>query len=510
MQRPHAGGDALALLAGVPLFLAFAPFDFSPLAMLCLALFFYFCRNLSRRRALWRGFLFGIAYFGAGVYWVYISLHSYGNAPLPFAILANCLLVLYMALYPALFAYLLTRLCARDHPLKWLLLAPALWVLLEWVRSWMLSGFPWLTLGYSQSDTLFANIAPYFGVFGISWALAFIAGALVAYLTGGRALRISTTIVVVALIAGIWSLARWQWVSPAGEALRISLIQGNIAQRQKFSPQILEQTLLLYAERSQEVAATSDVIIWPETAIPLFYEDLDPRFKTALQEQAARTNTDYLSGVPSGSFATMTFHNSVVSIGGASGGQLYHKRRLLPFGEFLPFRFLFNLFHRFVDIPMADFTAGGKDQTLLRAGGHPVGVSICFEAAFGSEIRLSLPAAHYLVNVSNDGWFADSLAPHQHLQIARMRALESGRYMARATNNGISALIDYRGRVIAQSPQFETATLQGSIQPMRGTTPYVQWGDKAILLITVLFSGASLFFIGLRRTDKADKPPAAE
>jgi apolipoprotein N-acyltransferase len=418
--------------------------------------------------------------YTVGISWVYISLHDYGNAPVVFAALATALLILVMAAYPALLGYVLVRWGPRTLWLSGLLVAPALWVGLEWVRSWLFTGFPWLAIGYSQIDGPLSGLATYFGLFGVSWAVVFSAGALLLLIQGKRSERLIGGLTALLLWIGAWGLGTVNWVELAGEPLRVSLVQGNIPQERKFRPEQLENTLVRYAELSLDVASDSDVIIWPETAIPVFFQDAQD-FIQHLEVEAVNSGVDYLIGVPSGSWETEIFHNSVFSLGGEHG--FYHKHRLLPFGEYLPLRWLLTFFHRLVDIPMADFTPGGTDQALLRVAGQPVGVSICFEAVFGSEIRRTLPESRFLVNVSNDAWFGRSLAPYQHLQIARMRALEMGRAMARATNTGVSAMIDERGRITAQSQLFKTQVVQGLVQPLRGTTPYVILGDGVVLLL---------------------------
>lgn len=484
LSRRQLGGDLLSLGSGVLLTAAFAPFALWPLAVVLPVLLLWLWQDEPPWRAAWRGGLCGMGLFSTGIYWVYISLHEYGHAPAPFAALTTLLLILYLALYPAVFAYLLARWAPRPGPVSCLLVAPAAWAGLEWVRSWLLSGFPWLSIGYSQIDSPLGQIAPCLGVFAVGWAVWFAAGLLrVLLLARGRA-RWSWGLLLLLFWLGFWSLGRMDWVSPTGKELQVSLVQGNIPQERKFRSEELERTLRRYAELSLEQGEGSDLIIWPETAIPVFYQQVT-EFADALQEQALESGTDYLIGVPTGEWSRRVFHNAVVSLGSSQG--FYYKHRLLPFGEYLPLRSFLMFFRDFVDIPMADFRAGGSDQPLLHVAGQPVGVSICFEAVFGSGIRLSLPQASLLVNVSNDAWFGDSLAPHQHLQIARMRALEAGRYMARATNTGISALIDQRGRIIARSHQFETEVLRGTIQPMKGATPYVWLGDGvAVSLLAVL------------------------
>lgn len=481
--------DLAILIAGALMPLAFAPFGYWPLAILLPVTLLWGWDTASPRRAAVRGGLFGLGMFGFGIYWIFISLHDYGNAPAPFAALATFAVVLLMALYPAVTGWLLVRWGPPAGPIRWLLVMPAGWTLLDWVRSWLFTGFPWLALGYSQTDSPLGQLAPYTGVFGVGWAVLLSAGLLRTLLaSAGWTARCGWLGLLAALWLGSAGLGQIDWVEPAGPPLQVAIVQGNIAQEQKWRPNQLDDTLYRYVQLSLPEYGRSQVIIWPETAIPSLYQDVQP-FIAALGDQAQRAQVDYIAGIPTGSRETAVFHNSVIAVGANPG--FYHKRRLLPFGEYLPLRFLFTFFHDWVTIPMADFTAGARDQPLLHAGGQPVGVSICFEAVFGSEVRLALPEATWLINVSNDAWFKDSTAPHQHLQIVRMRALEMGRYLARATNTGISAILDDRGRIVLRLPQFEAKTLQGAIRPLRGLTPYARFGDlpTLILMIPLLLCG---------------------
>lgn len=488
-RRIPIAKDLLALVAGTLLPLGFAPVSWYPLAILLPAVLLWLWEGESPGRAAWRGGLFGLGLFGVGISWVYISLHQFGNAHAAFAALTTLLLILLMALYPAAVGYLLARWAPGPAPIRWLLIAPALWGLWEWVRSWLFTGFPWLSLGYSQIDAPLAGFAPYLGVFGVSWAVWLSAGLLLLLIHGSWRARLIWGSLMVALWIGAWGLGQSQWITPVGDPVKVALVQGNIGQERKWQPEQLGRTLRTYVELSQQ-ATGNDLIIWPETAIPLFYEDVEEDFIPFLKEQVRRTNTDYLIGIPAGSLDTGIFYNAVVGLSSDQG--FYYKRRLVPFGEYLPLRSLLSFFHSWVDIPMADFASGADEQPPLKVGGYPVGVSICFEVAFGSEIRKSLPEVQLLVNVSNDAWFGDSLAPHQHLEIARMRALEAGRPMARATNTGISALIDVQGQIVAHSQQFVPEVLEGSIQPMRGATPYVRFGDMAAVLFLGLLLGLGL------------------
>ena len=475
----------LACVAGALLPLAFAPFGLWPLAILLPIVLLWSWDNATPGRAALRGGLFGLGVYGFGIYWVFISLHAYGNAPAPFAVLATTLMVLVMALYPAAFGGLIARWGPPPGPVRWLLVFPALWTLLDWVRSWLFTGFPWLAIGYSQTDAPLGQLAPYVGVFGVGWAATLSAGLLWTLLNSAdwRA-RLGWLGLLAALWLGAWGLGRVAWVEPAGPALRVAIVQGNVTQDRKWNPDALDETLTRYVQLSLPEQSQSDVIIWPETAIPALLDEVRP-FVAALAGAAQQAEVDYVTGIPTGSWETSIFHNSIIGVGRSPG--LYHKRRLLPFGEYLPLRGLLLFFRDWVDIPMADFTPGGPEQPLFRAGGQPVGLSICFEAVFGSEIRRALPEATWLINLSNDAWFKDSAAPHQHLQIARLRALEVGRYLARATNTGVSVIVDEQGRIKARGPQFQAEVIRGEIQPLRGLTPYARFGDwPAVAIMTGL------------------------
>lgn len=483
--------DLLVFVAGALLTLAFAPFDFWPLAILMPVVLLWSWDHATPYRAALHGGLFGLGLFGFGIYWIYISLHDYGNAPAPFAALATFLVILLMALYPTLIGWLLTRWGPPPGPLRWALVFPALWTLFDWIRSWLFTGFPWLALGYSQIDAPLGQFAPSVGVFGVGWVVLLSAGLLwTLFHSQNRRVRLSGLGLLAILWLSAWGLGQIHWVTPAGSPLRVAIVQGNIAQDQKWQPDVLDATLYHYIQLSLPEHERSQVIIWPETAIPAFYEQVQP-FMEALAARARKEQVDYVTGVPTGSWETGVFRNSVVRVG--STVDFYHKRRLLPFGEYLPLRGFLLFFRDWVTIPMADFTAGDPNQPLLQVGGQPVGVSICFEAVFGSEIRQALPEATWLINVSNDAWFKDSTAPHQHLQIARMRALEVGRYMARGTNTGISAILDEHGRIVVQGPQFQAEVIRGEVQPLSGLTPYARWGDSPIVILVIALLLISLF-----------------
>lgn len=473
-------------MAGAVLPLAFAPFGWWWLAPLPLAALFAIGAVAPVRTAGWAGYLFGLGFYGVGVSWIYISISRYGHSGALLAALATALFVAFLALFPWLCVWLARRLRAGSGFVAVALAFPVIWVLLEWLRTWLLTGFPWLLLGYSQTDGPLAPLAPVTGVLGLSVLLSFWAGLLAWLLLAPQPRRVVIGLAIASLtLAGVRLLDR-DWSSPAGAPLSVALLQGNIPQEQKWSPEYMQFTLDRYRELTKRHWGV-DLIVWPEAALPNWYHRLVDHYLEPLVEQSREHGTDLVLGVPF--FEPLSGHayNSVVSLG--EQAEVYHKRHLVPFGEYVPLR---NVFGRALDLlgaPMSDFQTGDSGAPLYAAG-HDVGVSICYEVAFGPEVAAALPAAQLLINVSNDAWFGDSLAPHQHLQMARMRSLETGRGMLRATNTGITAVLDHKGRVVARAPQFEVATLTAEITPRNGATPYVRWLDKPVLgLLAVLMIG---------------------
>jgi apolipoprotein N-acyltransferase len=481
------------LFAGAAGVLAFAPVGWYPLIVPALAVLFYGWLSDTPRRAFVRGGLFGIGYFGAGVSWVYVSVHTYGHVIAPVSALVAALFILVVAAFPALLGYLLRRYLPGQG---WGTLAgamPAGWLLAEWLRGWVFTGFPWLNVGASQVDGPLAGYYPLLGEYGAGWLAALSAGLLLAALR--TRVRVTSVLLLVAVWAGGWLLGRVEWVQPRGEAITVNLVQGNVPQEQKWLPENLERTLTLYAETTF-AAQPADVVVWPETAIPAFYHQVDEGYLPALAEGLAGTHSSLLTGIPVLDLDSGEYFNAILALNGAQG--LYYKQHLVAFGEYLPLRWLIGDTLDALAVPNADFTPGVAGQPLLQAAGYPVGTSICFEVAFGRLIAASVPEAALLVNVSNDGWFGDSLAPHQHLEIARVRARETGRALLRATNTGISAIIDHKGRIVARSPQFEQAVVRGSVLPMQGTTPFVQFGNWPVVTLAVLI----LLAAGLGRERK--------
>ena len=477
-------GDVLALTAGAVSVLGFAPFGLYLFPILSLALLFAVWWESSPRRAFWRGWLYGVGMFGSGASWLHISIEEFGHAGLLVAIVLTLLFLAALSLIPALVGWLVNRWLRGNPALTLLAVYPAGWVAGEWLRGTILQGFPWLQAGYSQIESPLSVVAPVAGVYGVSLLVAIMGGLLVNAVRLQGTPRWIVAASVIGILISLNLLRDIAWTRTAGDKLQVTLLQGNIPQALKWSPAQRQFTLDLYRRMTTE-HTDSDLVIWPETAIPLFYDLLEDDFLESLRAEVLSTDTDLLVGVPVMDKAGRYF-NAMTVIGEATPGRFYFKRHLVPFGEFFPWRGLFGPLYEAIVGQRADFSAGEVDQPLLIAAGQPVGISICYEDAFGTEVLDTLPAATMLVNVSNDAWFGDSLAPHQHLEMARMRALETGRYMLRATNTGISAIVSPFGELIAVSPRGRVYAVTAEVQPMQGSTPYIRIGDRWLWVLLPL------------------------
>jgi apolipoprotein N-acyltransferase len=473
---------------GVLTVAGFAPFDIFILPVVTLAVLFRLWAHAPARHAAWIGLAFGLGLFGAGVNWVYVSLHDFGGMPLPIAVIATTLFCTVLALFPAAVGWLQARIggAAARH---YLLSLPALWVLLEWLRGWIFTGFPWLSVGYAQAPYgPLAGFAPLLGLYGVSLTVALSAGSLA--LLSERATHRRFAPLPLALLAALW-LAGWglqqvEWTKAQGAPITVSLLQGNVPQELKWRPEKAAATLELY--RDLALKSRGRLIVMPETALPMFIDEVPRAYFEQLAAHANRLGGDILVGVPE--FDGKNYYNSVLGFG-AAPVQIFRKSHLVPFGEFIPLKpFGPWLVHQVLNIPLDDFMSGADNQALLAVAGQKLALAVCYEDAFGEEMIRQLPQATMLVNVSNDAWFGDSVAPWQHLQIARMRALETGRTMLRATNTGVTAILDQHGKTVKLAPQLEVTRLDGTAQGFSGATPYVRGGNIPVLLITVLMLAA--------------------
>jgi apolipoprotein N-acyltransferase len=487
--RVPAFSYVFALMMGALTVLGYAPYGLFLLPVLTLAgLFSLVLNQASRGRAALVAFCFGLGLFGTGVSWVYVSLHVYGGMSVPLAAIATAGFCGFLALFPALFGAA-AWFCRDRGLLLSVFVLSACWVVFEWLRGVMFTGFPWLVVGYSQSPASpLAGYAPVFGVYGVSLSLAASAGLLLECVKRRKAGKRWGIIV---LLCGIWivgkGLQHVQWTFPAGPPFTATLLQGNIPQDKKWRAEEFAATLRTYRSLLQN--SQGRLIVMPETALPLFASELPAPYVSDLIAQAKEANADLIVGVPERvtEYGETRYYNSAFAMG-SSGAQIYRKQHLVPFGEFLPAKALLGWVLGFLHIPLADMSPGSSTQPPLRVAGETVAVNICFEDVFGEEIIRALPDATVLANLSNLAWFGDSLALPQHLQIAQMRAMETGRYMLRATNTGATAIIDDRGRVVKQAEPHTTLALSGMVQGLTGATPYVVGGNLPVLV----FCGAGM------------------
>ena len=475
----------LAALAGAVLPLAFAPFGLFLIAPLSFAALLYLWRDAAPWRAARIGFAFGCGGFGFGTYWTFIAVRIIGGAPLPVAGFLTVGLVAVCAAFIALAGYVAARWFRTRGAVAWLGVLPALFVLTEWMRGWMFSGFGWLSAGYSQTDSWLMGLAPIGGLHAMSYAVLLTAGAVVTLALGTNRERAAAVLVSLAAWGVGFAAHDRDFTRPKERALNVALVQGAIAQDEKWKPEQLPATLALY-EGLTRPNAGADLIVWPEAAVPTLIEYV-PTYLPALRKTIAKSGGTVLLGalrLPPGVESEESFQNILVAL--TDPLQIYVKRHLVPFGEYFPVPAFIRDWMRYMNLPTGDAVSGAADQPPLDAAGERVAITICYEDVFGAEQLHYLPEATLLVNVTNDAWFGKSIAPHQHLQIARVRAAEAGRYLLRAANTGITAVIDSRGHVLATVPQFEAGVLKHTVRGYTGVTPYARVGNYAVLGLIVL------------------------
>lgn len=492
----------LSMLGGALFPLAFAPVDWPWLAMVSLVLLGFVWQQSSVRQAAIAGALWGLAAFGVGVSWVHVAIRDFGQAPLALSLLLTGGMVLVLALFPAGVGALLVRWFRPGWP-RVVAFAP-LWVLGEFLRGHLFSGFPWLFAGYSQTDTMLAVLLPSAGVYGASLAVALAAAGVLIALQGqtGATRRYYTRAVVILLtVVLLTPLPTHTPRTPmatdtkrdtvAAPSLTVALIQANVEQQLKWQPEQLNRILHNYRELTLPMLGKVDAVIWPEAAIPAFAHNLGDYFP-ALAQAASASNTALVTGLPVLE-ADGRYYNAIVGFGRAGGR--YDKRQLVPFGEYVPFQSMLRGLFAFFNLPMSGFSAGTRGQ-LLHVAGQPMAGAVCYEIAYPELVRDNVRAlnggAGYLLTVSNDAWFGRSWGPWQHLQIARTRALENGLPVIRATVTGVSAVIAPDGRILSQLPQFERAILRTTVNAAKPDTLWVKWGLLPVSIFLVLLLGIAI------------------
>lgn len=491
----------LSLPVGAAVSLGFAPFNLWPLAIACFVFLFLSWEGATPRQAAKRGFLFTAGTYLAGTYWLYNSIHTIGNAPIWLTLFVMGALVAIMAAYMAWVGYALQRWVPAQGWIRWLLVLPAAIVLLEWFRGWFLSGFPWLALGYTQIDTWLAGYAPVGGIYTVSLAVTLCAGAVTALVLGDKNIRIAAA----SLIAAVWlvglALHDREWTRPVGEPISVAIVQGAVPQRMKWEPEQRDKTVALYRDLTRQHLGAR-IIVWPEAALP----GLSHEFMDVLTEEwtaAHAAGSALVLGQVRYDFEEQVYYNAVLALD--QEPQWYAKRRLVPFSEYFPLPKWATEWLRGMDLPYSGFKAGVDNQDALDAAGQKLALTICYEDAYASEQLAVLKTATLLVNVTNDAWFGDSTAAHQHLQISRMRALEAGRQLLRAANDGISAIIGADGRIEKTFPRFQPGVLTGDVQPRVGLTPYAKVGNWPVVIASFLLLGVGF---GPLRRSRGERPLA--
>ncbi len=481
----------IVLIAGALLPLAFAPINIYSLSFFSLATLCYFWMDAKPSQAFWTGLVYGIGFFSVGVSWVFISINTYGNTPLLISIVMTALFILIFSVYIALQGWIVRRFFHHSsNAIFCLCVFPAMWVIWEWVRATAFTGFPWLLIGYTQMSTPLKGFAPIIGVYGVSLIVAFIGGCLVLLLRSNpiRIKIISAGFIFAFILAG-WVLKPIQWTKPIGTPITTSLIQGNVAQTMKWEPQHLTNILNKYKHLTEQ-HWKSRLIIWPEAAIPAFPQDVQGFINQI--NQAAKTKGVYLiAGLPMANTITQKYYNGLLMMGAGSGQ--YLKRHLVPFGEYMPLQFLFNWFIKYFNVPMSNFSAGPYHQAPLKVDSFNIAPFICYEIAYPSLVLDSAENAQMLLLIVDDSWFGNSLAPYQHIQMAQMRSLETGRYTLVSTNTGVTTFINPKGKMLITAPLDKTEVITHDVIAMAGKTPLMIWRYYPVIFIMLLMLLAGCF-----------------
>jgi len=486
----------VALVAGAALSLSFSPFGWWPVAMLSPALLFWLWQGATPRRAAALGFWFSFGTFSVGTYWLYVSLQLIGHAPVPLALFLMLGLAAIMGSYHALLGWVVARFLPSRGPLLWMIGLPGAWLLMEWWRSWFLTGFGWLALGYAHTDNWLGALAPVVGQYGLGLLTLVMAGALATLLLGTRRERIAAGVVVVVPWAVAFALRGIEWTQPSGRVIEVAVVQGAVPQDEKWIAGNLDGILALYQARTRE-AHGADIIFWPESAVPDLANNHIHFYRDVYAEASARGSAMVMGTMraevkPDGEDE---YFNSVLAMDKDTPGVGWHdKHHLVPFSEFFPVPQFVRNWMRLAALPYSDFNRGAAEQPPLEAGGQKIAVGVCYEDAYGATLLPAMRTATLLANVTNDAWFGRSTARYQHLQISRLRAMETGRPMVRAANDGISAVIDAHGGLSATAPEYEANVMRAKLQPRIGLTPYARVGNWPIVCLALVFACVGAYF----------------
>lgn len=481
----------IALFAGILLNFAFAPFYLSPLAYFCPVALFALLKPKAFKANFLLGLIFGLGFFGSNVYWVYISVHNFGNAPIPLAIIITALLILVLALFKATLCLSYAKCSVGRKNLDALWIWPSLWVIFEWILSWAFSGFPWCLLGYSQTGNMIGSLASVIGVYGVSFVCVFLGGLIYfRFKKPSEKWRLIYLISIISTVAMAFTVSRIEWTKPQSSTpLSVALVQGNIAQEDKWIPGNADAIFKHYLTLTSPYWSYP-FILWPEAAITKPYPYSSSEL-TYLQKLSKKHQTTLLAGLPI--IEDDSAYNGLMLVGEHQG--TYVKRHLVPFGEYLPFEALLSGLLEYLKIPMSDFKVG-KEQQALPFNQSLIAYFICYEIIFPDLVRTSAKQANLLVTINDDDWFGKSSAQAQHLQMAQMRAIETGRYLLFASNSGITAVIKPNGRISKELPPFTSDVLTDQIYFMQGETPWMQIDPRLCMLVWLALVMVTHLFFG--------------
>jgi apolipoprotein N-acyltransferase len=478
-----------SLLSGALLTAAFSPFNIYSMAFIMPAILLWIWLRVNAKKAFWTGWLFGIGFFGTGASWIDISIHEFGHSNIFLAALITFIFVIVLGLYFASFGFIFKKIASFFSESKQcLLIFPALWVLFEYLRSVLLTGFPWLLLGYSQLITPLQGLAPIIGVYGLSLVCALIAGALLLLSRKqSQFIKIISFVIIFGLIGLGWIFKNHAWTKPIGKPIQTTLIQGNIPFNVKWNASFIRKNIAVYQNLTLR-HLSSQLIVWPEGAFPVYAQDAT-LFIQQLSAVAKAHHSNIIFGVPILNQQTQQYYNGLLLIGENKGE--YLKRHLVPFGEYIPLKNIFGKFMHYFNIPMSGFSAGSKNQPVIMLNHIRIAPFICYEIAFPNQVLTAAENSALLITLSDDSWFGKSIALAQHLQIAQMRSLETGRAQLLSTNTGITAFISPMGKIEKGAPIDQRIAITQNIQPMIGKTPLMRWHYYPIAgLIILMLMGA--------------------
>lgn len=473
----------VGFLAGALGVTSFAPFNFWPSYLVTIIAFCaLILSSQTAKIAAWRGTAVGLGFFGFGVSWVFVSIDTYGQVGDIIAALITFAFVLILTLFWTLASWLTWRILQKAKYLPPALVFATILLLCEYARSTFFTGFPWLLPGYSIQESWLYELLPIGGVW-LTSAIVVLTGSIIA----GRIVskHNHAVMIVIALIAWLGGAylhyVPENWVTETG-SLKATLVQGNVGQSEKWQANTARESLDYYQAITTR-HLDSDLVIWPETAITYLYQQIEPHLK-AFETVLSETDTTLVTGIPSFDQKKKTYYNAMWATGDGHG--IYYKRHLVPFGEYIPFASIIGPIFDIFGMPMSTFSPGNANQDLLQIGKWKAAPFICYEIVYPDQVRKLAAKSDFLINISNDGWFGSSIGPWQHLQIARFRAKETGRYLIRSTNTGVSAVVDQNGDIVDEAPQFKRTTLTTTIKTFSGSTPYVKWGEWPVTLLMLL------------------------